>query len=799
MEKMMQKWQSFKDEIRLTVVSELRFNYDSLVGQDYGLGSFFMRFAAERRKAQQDKAEAIKEKIIEALSMWKFIAKYFVWEKTKGETTKEKWENRRKDLSVLLAANTDNYYIQLLIMLESMPTPAFRKIIWSYNIDFMSLESFFRRLTETQRVGIATAYREFWHNQIVPEIFPRRGWFAKKVSREDLLSTEFNERVRYASAGSMSYNLLGMDFGFNAYPKGINDDTKIVEISPLRFLSVKNHADDFIVNQEDGIYFRLYKAARSNYVICPDKKVELKTHVCPGFWYTMIVHFIFWVVSPLWAISSLSTWLAGGFSPWPWYLIVLSVLPGVVTPLWLFLAGVKYLVNKYLSKAVKAVNEFYCRHKKSIADKFFVILIIAIGLSLLQGIGALYRLIQIQNGSELIQMSIFLLWALLWLVRGTIHVVVDINKWEKPESWLRRVRISIWVLASILFANLIFGLRYQIWNFVIAAAIWIYGLIYGLLAGLVVGIMMFFQATGLLALVLLIPVAIAIIVWRLDTREKKAKIGKIWMTTGLLRIVNILTFLFFAASVLMSLYAMVSLSWSVINIFILIIAAAVGVSLFIESVVIWSMKPEVRQASDLVSRLNDRFRFRKSEERIDREEILKNPWLISLPPAEREKQVDKILDLVFSFFDYCQTTRFRYTLKLILRHMNGISLGMIQKALGDLRGLKGDISKYDVFAKMVFGHDFSKAVSLVADEMEKEKAFELMWEKRWLKTKKVFRTIFHPLALPFVWVSRGMVWIMLGVVWLVDKAIEFFKTFYRLYQLFNKRCPYVAPVRRLNL
>jgi hypothetical protein len=344
MENLLHKWQSFKDKIRATVVKELTFNYNSLGQQALDSDSTLPRFAFEWDRVERNRVNTIKGNIVEALSMWKFIAKYFVWyEYDLDKTAKEKWEDRRKNLSVLLAANTDNYYIQLLIMLESMPTSIFRRIIWSYNIDFMSPESFFRRLTETQRVGIATAYREFWHNQIVPEIFRRRGWFTKKVSRDNLLSSEFDEETRYASAGTMSYNLLGMDFGFNAYPKGINDDTKVVEISPLRFLSIKNHADDFIVNQEDGIYFQLYKTARSNYVICPNKKVKLKTHVCPGFWYTMFVHTIFWLASPLLAVSFIGTWFAGGFSGWPWYLIALSALPGVVTPLWLFLAGCKYL------------------------------------------------------------------------------------------------------------------------------------------------------------------------------------------------------------------------------------------------------------------------------------------------------------------------------------------------------------------------------------------------------------------------------------------------------------------------
>ncbi|PJE58354.1 MAG: hypothetical protein COU81_01230 [Candidatus Portnoybacteria bacterium CG10_big_fil_rev_8_21_14_0_10_36_7] len=75
--------------------------------------------------------------------------------------------------------------------------------------------------------------------------------------------------------------MLDLDFGFNEYPNGELDDTKVVEYSPLRFLSKKNHDDDFVVNQEDGIHWWLYSNARSNYLWKPSRQVTLKSSICP--------------------------------------------------------------------------------------------------------------------------------------------------------------------------------------------------------------------------------------------------------------------------------------------------------------------------------------------------------------------------------------------------------------------------------------------------------------------------------------------------------------------------------------
>jgi hypothetical protein len=179
----------------------------------------------------------------------------------------------------------------------------------------MSAESFFRRLEPEQKLAINQTYDDFWNQQVISEVLTRpRRPLAKRISRQDMLNSQFDRELRYSNTGAMSYNLFGADFGFNAYPKGIDDDTKVIEVSPLRFMSVKNHADDFIVNTEDGIYFWLYKTARSNYVINPNKIVRLKTHVCPGFWYTAITHLLFWAISPLWFIVMLGLLLSGALS-----------------------------------------------------------------------------------------------------------------------------------------------------------------------------------------------------------------------------------------------------------------------------------------------------------------------------------------------------------------------------------------------------------------------------------------------------------------------------------------------------
>ena len=233
-----------------------------------------------------------KSEIVEALTFWRFVFENVQWDH-KGLTSTG-WMNRKESLEAFI--DDRNPLVRVVATLESLPDAVWRKILWKHNIDFMSFESFLRRISTEQVEVILRNYQDLYSGK-VPRAFSGWDCFWGKRSANEFLSEELNYDNRYANKGAMSYNLLGLDFGFNAYPDGVASDKKIVEISPLIFLSVKNHADDFVVNTEaGGKYWWLYKKARSNYVWKPERIVRLGTHVCPGFWNTILVHLLFLVI-----------------------------------------------------------------------------------------------------------------------------------------------------------------------------------------------------------------------------------------------------------------------------------------------------------------------------------------------------------------------------------------------------------------------------------------------------------------------------------------------------------------------
>ncbi len=287
------------------------------------------------------------EAIVAALVFWKFIRRCVKWEYEKNVV--------RQFLLQFIEGvpGGSERYMMLVAMIEFFPTSMWRKMLWNYNIDFMSFQSFMRRITEEQVGAIMENFMDL-RAGVVPRVFSLWDRKIKKVTVEKLLA-EYDDTNRYNTKGAMSYNLLDLDFGFNAFPKGVKDDTKIVEVSPFRFISEKQHADDFIVNQENGKYWRAYEKVRSNYVYRPNRKVKLSTHICPGFWYTLIMHALFWVISPLTALSVGGELISNGWSWSPMFLG--AVLIGSFTSIWVLIALLK-LSLKYGIIAIRYAAKY---------------------------------------------------------------------------------------------------------------------------------------------------------------------------------------------------------------------------------------------------------------------------------------------------------------------------------------------------------------------------------------------------------------------------------------------------------
>ncbi|MCB9809123.1 hypothetical protein H6776_01865 [Candidatus Nomurabacteria bacterium] len=268
--------------------------------------------------------------------------------------------------------NDSNEYVALIAKIESLSDLTWRKILWRENIDFLSYESFLRRITAQQVQAIEDNFQDVQAGE-VPRVYQksfrdRMKVYTGAVTFEKLRSEEsFGSRQRYYGKGAWAFSLLGLDFGFGKFPKGIHDDTQIENTSPSRFFSIKEHVNDFVVNQEDGKYWWMYKNVRSNFAFRPDKTVSLSSHICPGFWATLIMHVLFWIISPLVFAMSVATYIKTGAS----IALFAAGVSGLITPLWIGLATVRMLligIGKLVN--TQAVDNIFNSIDEIIIEKF---------------------------------------------------------------------------------------------------------------------------------------------------------------------------------------------------------------------------------------------------------------------------------------------------------------------------------------------------------------------------------------------------------------------------------------------
>jgi hypothetical protein len=278
------------------------------------------------------------------LAFWRILRN----EQAKGSGVKVTREMLAKFLkNDELALN--NKYVSRVAKIESLPSSVWRKLLWRENIDLASYEACLRRLKPEQVKAIIDNYNDLFEENVIPRVFrkslrDRVKIFFKKITVKGLLEEKYNPQKRNLSKGAYAYNLLSLDFGFSLYPKGNDNDTEIANRKFTRFLSVKEHVNDFVVNQEDGKYWWLYKKVRSNYAFRPKKEVQIKSHICPGFWKTLIIQTLFWIVSPIALIAAGITIMESGFTGK--VLIGLLALPMI---LWSLMALLRFIWSLFVS------------------------------------------------------------------------------------------------------------------------------------------------------------------------------------------------------------------------------------------------------------------------------------------------------------------------------------------------------------------------------------------------------------------------------------------------------------------
>lgn len=278
----------------------------------------------------------IKEAIVPALALWKFIKRHASEQYTHFRTEKG-IEERKNFLQSFIGSN--NRYVRLVAMIELMPITIWRRILWRTNIDFVSYESFFRRLQPEHWLAIESNFVDLQNGQTPRILTAKEAKQAEFQPAALAAATEGNPFLRHVSKPAWTKNLFSFDFGFNKYPGGKDNDSPILSTADRRRLHSSDNSKDFVVDTEFGRYMRLYRSARSNYVIRPNEDVELKTHICPGYWATILIHLLFWVISPAMAAVMLATASSNNLL---WWANVLLGIPAAVTPLWLLCAGVKF-------------------------------------------------------------------------------------------------------------------------------------------------------------------------------------------------------------------------------------------------------------------------------------------------------------------------------------------------------------------------------------------------------------------------------------------------------------------------
>lgn len=341
---------------------------------------------------------ALKEVLVPALALWKFVRCHvgdqFVYFGKRGDGH----EKRKEFLRSFLA--DDNRYVRLVVMIELLPIAIWRRILWRANIDFVSHESFLRRLQPEHWLAIEANFVDL-ENRQQPRILTAKERKYPELQIERLLDTSTDiPHLRHDSKAAWTKNLFDFDFGFRCYPDGENNDRMVLATDDRRRMHTNDVTQkEFVVDEEFGRYMRLYTQVRSDYVFHRGAKVKLKDHICPGYWITMIALFVFFYLSPTMAIGLAVT---ASWNHLPWWANVLLGIPAAVTPFWLVCAGLKFswiganrlvdnCADKWAKKVVEWIGRLCDEHPRAAKWTLGVILSLIFGIAIALAFFAVLR------------------------------------------------------------------------------------------------------------------------------------------------------------------------------------------------------------------------------------------------------------------------------------------------------------------------------------------------------------------------------------------------------------------------
>jgi len=740
----------------------------------------------------------LKNQIILALGFWKFLKRnegsndsfLLSLARNKGpynERIKNFWVERKARLSVLMEKFKDYPLIIHILKLESLPTELFQRALWASNIDFMSGESHLRRLTEDNIKAIARIYDEFWEEKRVSKLLN-----SGCPCYDSLLACDFDEEKRYAKVVRIAHYLFDLDFGFCLFSNGENDDHENPEVGPLRFLQKKNHYNDFGVNPY-GKYFKLYKSARSNYVFNSDKEIKMKQSVCPGFWYTLLAHLYFWIISPLLfplAIilmfqPSSSVLCFGDISRLSSYILfVVTMTLGMYTPAWLFLAGIKYVGKNYFPKILELFergDDWLNKHdevKQIIKHWFTKTLLFCLAFAL--GF-AIYHFLVIKIG-------IVWNWSLFLAINISIfYFIITMKRTikEKHAKWLQKIlyfsgSILIFKLASIatdwvienwekVMAYIVIGLEY-IWLTIVSLA-----------SGLI--------DMGPIALLLLVPILAAFILFITNKEvqkieeicdEKKEKAAEEEIDKRLKIVERVMRVVFWLLLIAINmrgyLYSSaINTTWY--DLLLMFAAITIGIELWFNG----RINPTKKIADIYVKYINKR--WGNSETcKFYSSHLLQSSWYRNIP---NKKKQEVLRDAAMYFDQYVSggTSCFYEIFTTFLLKGNAKKLKRLKEAHSIIRSLSFE-KRILFITQMIEGKNKRNALRMAEETLEVKEKNKQKIKERKEKIQKVVNKVFAPFRI----IKKGFV-----------KIAEYAKTLYRLYELFNKLCPHIADKEKIKI
>lgn len=708
-----------------------------------------------------------KKQITVALIFWRFLRKIQRY----GFTQKQKRE------FVLDFLDNDpistNSYCRVTAMIEALPTSIWRKLLWRENIDFSDYEPCLRRLSREQIKAIEDNFNDLFSlgKPVVPRVL-KKSWrdriklFFGKISIEEILNENYDDVKRNKSKGAYAFSLLGLDFGFSLYPKGDNNDAKITNQKYTRFLSVKEHINDFVVNKEDGKYWWLYRTARSNYAINPNADIKMKTHVCPGFWLTLILHGLFWIVSPVALIFTGIVIGKAGFTPAA--LIPLAFASEMI--LWTVFVLAR-IVFKLFAKLFKMAGSN--KISKAILIALAVIIGAAIALVVVGfifwGIGITIAFLSKICGPLLSVLSV--LTAIFYVVFFFTSIAQENPSYEYddvPKTIRFIMHLIVFSFVVVMFDKF---LSYWLINFIVNCA---------------TGFWRWYTSNLLITNWLILSVVffgLFIYFFSLFLSNEKlfAKAEKVLMciTKGFLGLSLIVFILLFAQTDHWDIMQFGLAPVLFLSVIFLIFAASM---VMMDKVNLQNIE-ERSDALAFINRINNKLGNWTSKTYVDR--ILQNKWLLAIEEGERWRQLYRISDLAFYYFSDSYSYPYSYDYRTRFTDLI-ISKGSLEilKCLEDENQIKDAASDHGEIMMMI---------TLVTKGKSIDEAIAQI-EKRRLTSEKIIgrlKTVGNTTIYPFKKIYRA-------IEWLVEKIAEFLGTLKDLWELFNKRCPFIAESRYLD-